>query len=297
MDSNYGRSHVGRVLKTTLEGGFCTGLTAQILKSPSESHGSITCFLILLLLDPTNPTQKRATASLANEQSAKYQLRITISWEPLKPVREALKLLVRRIQRPMHVVPYFKKKISPWQNPGCTVWPWSRTATCTACLRCTAAREAVRGTCTDRSAWARPPDRMPGLFWWTQQINRVSQRETNSDRTGNAESVCALGRGHEVYPRKRLRYCRLQVDQEKTPLFPARVGDIMLPSVLRQGFPSPSWIIPKLDFKKRKKRTTEVNRLEMCSSWGEVCVFKRKEHDGYSFFRSSRCHRLATRCN
>lgn len=52
--------------------------------------------------------------------------------------------------------------------------------------------------------------------------------------------------GIRAYPRKRLRYCRLQVDQENTPLFPAKVGDMMFPSVLRQGFPSPSWIIPKL---------------------------------------------------
>lgn len=59
--------------------------------------------------------------------------------------------------------------ISPWQNQGCTVWPWSQIAICTVCLRHTAAREVVQGTCTDRSALAHPPDRMPGLFWWTQQ--------------------------------------------------------------------------------------------------------------------------------
>lgn len=71
----------------------------------------------------------------------------------------------------------FKVNISPWQNQGCTVWPWSQTATCTACLHHTAAREVVRGTCTDRSASAHPPNRMPGLFWWTQQTIRVSERE------------------------------------------------------------------------------------------------------------------------
>lgn len=60
-----------------------------------------------------------------------------------------------------------------------------------------------------------------------------------------------------TYPRNRLRYCLLQVDQKKTPLFPARVGDMMLPSVLRQGFPSPSWIIPKLDVKEKFTVKTE----------------------------------------
>lgn len=53
-----------------------------------------------------------------------------------------------------------------------------------------------------------------------------------------------------VYPKNFFRYCRLHADQEKTPLFPASVGDIMFPSVFRQGFPSPSWIIPKLEQKK-----------------------------------------------
>ena len=139
-------------------------------------------------------------------------------------------------------------EISPWQNQDRTVWPWSQTATCTVCLRHTAAREAVQDTCTDRSASARPPDRMPGLFWWTQQTTRVSEREPQQ-LTGKCNSVHALACSVEAYPRKRLRYCRLQVDQKKTPLFPARVGDIMLPSVLRQGFPSPSWIIPKLEDK------------------------------------------------
>lgn len=55
----------------------------------------------------------------------------------------------------------------------------------------------------------------------------------------------------KVYPKNRFRYCRLQADHEKTPLFPANVGDIMFPSVFRQGFPSPSWIIPKLGQKKK----------------------------------------------
>lgn len=54
----------------------------------------------------------------------------------------------------------------------------------------------------------------------------------------------------KVYPKNRFKYCRLQADHEKTPLFPANVGDIMFPSVFRQGFPSPSWIIPKLGQKK-----------------------------------------------
>lgn len=46
--------------------------------------------------------------------------------------------------------------------------------------------------------------------------------------------------------RKRLRYWRLQADQEKIPLWPANVGDMMLPSDFLQTFPSPSWTIPKL---------------------------------------------------
>lgn len=50
-----------------------------------------------------------------------------------------------------------------------------------------------------------------------------------------------------AYLRKRLRYWRLQADQEKTPLWPANVGDMMLPSDFLQTFPSPSWTIPKLE--------------------------------------------------
>lgn len=160
----------------------------------------------------------------------------------------------------------FKVNISPWQNQGCTVWPWSQTATCTACLRHTAAREAVRGTCTDRSASAHPPDRMPGLFWWTQQTTRVSEGEQRQ-LTGKFNSVGALASSAEAYPRKRLRYCRLQVDQKKTPLFPARVGDIMLPSVLRQGFPSPSWIIPKLEQKIERNEARHWQTNKESSSW------------------------------
>lgn len=57
------------------------------------------------------------------------------------------------------------KNDSPWQNQGCTIWPWTRTATCTACLHRTTVQEAFRGTCTDRFASAHPPDRMPGLSW------------------------------------------------------------------------------------------------------------------------------------
>lgn len=49
-----------------------------------------------------------------------------------------------------------------------------------------------------------------------------------------------------AYLRKRLRYWRLQADQEKIPLCPANVGDMMLPSDFLQTFPSPSWTIPKL---------------------------------------------------
>lgn len=66
------------------------------------------------------------------------------------------------------------KNVSPWQNQGCTIWPWNRTATCTACLHRTTVPEAFRGTCTDRFASAHPPGRMPGLSWWTQGTIHVS---------------------------------------------------------------------------------------------------------------------------
>lgn len=60
-----------------------------------------------------------------------------------------------------------------------------------------------------------------------------------------------------AYLRKRLRYWRLQADQEKTPLCPAKVGDMMLPSDFLQTFPSPSCTIPKLGGLKRKKSYIE----------------------------------------
>lgn len=69
----------------------------------------------------------------------------------------------------------------------------------------------------------------------------------------------------KVYPKNRFRYCRLQADHEKTPLFPANVGDIMFPSVFRQGFPSPSWIIPKLGQKKKKKEGAKEGEMEIVS--------------------------------
>lgn len=80
--------------------------------------------------------------------------------------------------------------ISPWQNQVCKVWPWSQIATCTVCLHHTAVLEAVRGIYTDRSAWAHPLDRMPGLFWWTQQTTHVSQGESNSWKANWSEYVC-----------------------------------------------------------------------------------------------------------
>lgn len=48
------------------------------------------------------------------------------------------------------------------------------------------------------------------------------------------------------YLKNLCRYWRLQGDQEKTPLRPANVGDIMLPSDFLHMFPSPSWTMPKL---------------------------------------------------
>lgn len=50
----------------------------------------------------------------------------------------------------------------------------------------------------------------------------------------------------DPYLKNLCRYWRLQEDQEKTPLRPASVGDIMLPSDFLHIFPSPSWTIPKL---------------------------------------------------
>lgn len=66
------------------------------------------------------------------------------------------------------------RNVSPWQNQGCTIWPWNRTATCTACLHRTAVQEAFQGICTDRFASAHPPDRKPGWFWGTQQTVHIS---------------------------------------------------------------------------------------------------------------------------
>lgn len=50
----------------------------------------------------------------------------------------------------------------------------------------------------------------------------------------------------DPYLKNLCRYWRLQEDQEKTPLRPASVGDIMLPTDFLHIFPSPSWTIPKL---------------------------------------------------
>lgn len=138
--------------------------------------------------------------------------------------------------------------ISPWQSPGRTVWPWSQTATCTACLRHRAARGAAQGICTVQSALVHQQDRMPGLFW-----NTVKHPCQLKNKAMTKLVTLTVAFSTDSYPRKRLRYCLLQVDQKKTPLFPARVGDMMLPSVLRHGFPSPSWIIPKLEEKTSKK--------------------------------------------
>lgn len=63
-----------------------------------------------------------------------------------------------------------------------------------------------------------------------------------------------------AYLRKRLRYWRLQADQEKIPLWPANVGDMMFPSDFLQTFPSPSWTIPKLGNDLRYKRVTIVSK-------------------------------------
>lgn len=76
----------------------------------------------------------------------------------------------------------------------------------------------------------------PGLLGQNQAAqagsSRDIQRHTSSSGSSYLKNFC--------------RYWRLQGDQEKTPLRPANVGDMMLPSDFLHTFPSPSWTIPKL---------------------------------------------------
>ena len=61
---------------------------------------------------------------------------------------------------------------------------------------------------------------------------KATQRHTTSSRSSYLKNLC--------------RYWRLQGDQEKTPLRPASVGDMMFPSDFLHMLPSPSWTMPKL---------------------------------------------------
>lgn len=61
------------------------------------------------------------------------------------------------------------------------------------------------------------------------------------------------------YLRNLRRYWRLQADQEKSPLRPASVGDMMLPSDFVHRFPSPSWTMPKL--RERETALLEQRRI------------------------------------
>lgn len=89
----------------------------------------------------------------------------------------------------------------------------------------------------------------------------------------------------DPYLKNLCRYWRLQEDQEKTPLRPASVGDIMLPSDFLHIFPSPSWTIPKLQkaengyFKSESVRASVVCEnypslapLVSAKPW-RICVF------------------------
>lgn len=84
------------------------------------------------------------------------------------------------------------KNVSPWQNQGCTFWPWNQTATCTACLHHTTVQEAFQGTCTGRFASAHPPDRKPGWSWWTQQTIHISDVATQAQLSDQLKALVPL---------------------------------------------------------------------------------------------------------
>lgn len=67
--------------------------------------------------------------------------------------------------------------------------------------------------------------------WWGSEQEK-QQQYTAGSKMSYLKNLC--------------RYWRLQGDQEKTPLRPANVGDMMLPSDFLHIFPSPSWTMPKL---------------------------------------------------
>lgn len=122
----------------------------------------------------------------------------------------------------------------------------------------------------------------------------------------------------DPYLKNLCRYWRLQEDQEKTPLRPASVGDIMLPSDFLHIFPSPSWTIPKLRktengyFKSESVRASVVcdTKGAPFSSFGisqimeNICVFmdpfRRMNELSHSFkgqcAKSQRSHRYYQDC-
>lgn len=134
-------------------------------------------------------------------------------------------------------------------------------------LHCVSALYSCPGSCSGYLYWPICLGSSTRQDAWAVLVNTANKSyfRKRTTATENVESV--LTGGTEAYPRNRLRYCRLQVDQKKTPLFPARVGDIMLPSVLRHGFPSPSWIIPKLEERIDSQRVWVISQ---CGGRSEV---------------------------
>lgn len=82
------------------------------------------------------------------------------------------------------------------------------------------------------------------------------------------------------------RYWRLQADQEKSPLRPANVGDIMLPSDFLHTFPSPSWTMPKLWERNgsfsAKNRVSDHTRSHQCrpALWKPLLLCARQAGKG-----------------
>lgn len=89
------------------------------------------------------------------------------------------------------------------------------------------------------------------------------ERDTTSFRGSYLKNLC--------------RYWRLQADQEKTPLRPANVGDMMLPSDFLHTFPSPSWTMPKLRERngsfKTRNRFHRVTHADKPRSTPRGCPF------------------------
>ncbi len=150
----------------------------------------------------------------------------------------------------------YKRNISPSQNQGCTVWPLSQIATCTACLHHTAAREAVQGTCTDRSAWARPPDRMPGLFWWTQQTTRVSQEESNDKGLAYLTEFVHLCLSHWGLPKEATEVLSTAGGPEEDPIVSSQSWRHNVAFCLATRVPLTIMDHPKTGQRNEKKQVT-----------------------------------------